>query len=159
LDYKDIVSAGGVVYRRFDDNVFFVLVGRRKGNYWCLPKGRIEENETEIEAAKREVFEETGISDVEVGEKIGTIVYEFHRKSNETPYHKYVHFYLMSSSSPHLNVGSEFDRAMWFPARDALNMVSHKKEKEIVSKALKMLGLDRKRSRGNASSSLASEPM
>lgn len=153
MDAKDIVSAGGVVYRRFDGNVFFVLVGRRKGNYWCLPKGRIEENETETEAAKREVFEETGISDVQLGEKIGTICYEFHRKSSDNPYHKYVHFYLMTASSPVLKVGSEFDRAMWFPARDALNMVSHKKEKEIVSKAFRLLGLDGKRSGGTGPSS------
>lgn len=137
------MSAGGVVYRRVDDHVFFVLVGRRKGNYWCLPKGKIEENETEVDAAKREVFEETGITEVELEEKIGTICYEFYRRSTDTPYHKYVHFYLMNAGSGNLNVGSEFDRAMWFLAQDALHMVSHRKEKEIVTKAIQILGLTR----------------
>jgi len=141
LTSKEIVSAGGVVYRTMGDNVFFVLVGRRRGNYWCLPKGRVEENETEVEAAKREVFEETGIGEVEVGEKIGTICYAFYRRSAETSYQKLVHFYLMKAKSSNLNVGTEFDRAMWFPARDALNMVTHRKEKEIVAKAMQMLGL------------------
>jgi 8-oxo-dGTP pyrophosphatase MutT (NUDIX family) len=136
-----IVSAGGVVYRSFEDQVLFVLVGRRRGNYWCLPKGRIEDNETEKQAAKREVFEETGISNVELGEKIGTISYEFYRKSTDTPYQKYVHFYLMAAASDGLNVGSEFDRAMWFPAEDAMRIVSHRKEKKIVDKAMRMLGL------------------
>jgi 8-oxo-dGTP pyrophosphatase MutT (NUDIX family) len=136
---KQIISAGGVVYRFFEGNLFFVLVGRRRGNYWCLPKGRLEGEETETEAARREVFEETGITEVDVGEKIGTIRYEFYRKSTETSYQKFVHFYLMRTLVDDLNVGTEFDRAMWFPARDALNMVSHKKEKEIVSKALDML--------------------
>jgi len=138
---REIVSAGGVVYRTMGDNVFFVLVGRRRGNYWCLPKGRVEESETEVQAAKREVFEETGIAEADVGEKIGTICYEFYRRSTETSYKKLVHFYLMTAKSSNLNVGLEFDRAMWFAARDALNMVSHRKEKEIVTKAMQMLGL------------------
>ncbi len=132
-----------MVYRQVEDNLFFVLVGRRRGNYWCLPKGRIEDNETEADAARREVFEETGITDAELGKKIGTICYEFYRRSTDTHYQKFVHFYLMSAGSGDLHVGTEFDRAMWFPARDALNMVSHKKEKEIVTKALRMLGLAR----------------
>jgi 8-oxo-dGTP pyrophosphatase MutT (NUDIX family) len=141
LSTRTIVSAGGVVYRKVEDRIFFVLVGRRRGNYWCLPKGRIEENETEVDAARREVFEETGIPQVDLGEKIGTISYEFYRRSTDSQYEKFVHFYLMKSKVATLHVGTEFDRAMWFPARDALNMVSHRKEKEIVSKALKMLGL------------------
>jgi 8-oxo-dGTP pyrophosphatase MutT (NUDIX family) len=141
LATEEIISAGGVIYRIFEGNTFFALVGRRRGNYWCLPKGRVEQDETVIDAARREVFEETGIAEVELGEKIGTIRYEFYRRANDTSYEKFVHFYLMSAVSGHLNVGSEFDRAMWFPARDALTMVSHRKEKEIVSKALEMLGL------------------
>ena len=80
MSSKQIISAGGVVYRFFEGNLFFVLVGRRRGNYWCLPKGRLEGEETETEAARREVFEETGITEVDVGEKIGTIRYEFYRK-------------------------------------------------------------------------------
>ncbi len=143
MSTRTIVSAGGIVYRRSEGNFFFVLVGRRRGNYWCLPKGRVEENETEIDAAKREVFEETGLADVQVGEKIGTICYEFYRRSADTHYQKFVHFYLMAAGSINLNVGSEFDRAMWFTPRDALNMVSHTKEKEIVLKAIQMLGLSK----------------
>ena len=141
MSSKEIISAGGVVYRKVEDRVFFVLVGRRRGNYWCLPKGRVEEHETEVDAARREVFEETGLTDVELGEKIGTICYEFYRKSTDTHFQKFVHFYLMVSLKERLHVGTEFDRAMWFPAMDALHMVSHNKEKEIVAKALDMLGL------------------
>jgi len=141
LAAREIVSAGGVVYKVSQGRVFFVLVGRRRRNYWCLPKGRTEKDETEIEAAKREVFEETGLTDVEVGEKIGTISYEFHLKDSDTVCNKYVHFYLMKANNDALNVGTEFDRAMWFTPRDALNMVTHKKEKEIIIKAAQMLNV------------------
>ncbi len=138
---REIVSAGGVVYKVVQGRVFFALVGRRRRNYWCLPKGRTEKGETEIQAAKREVFEEAGLTDVEVGEKIGTISYEFRTKDSEDVHRKYVHFYLMKAKNDSLNVGTEFDRAMWFTPADALNMVTHSKEKEIVIKAAKMLNV------------------
>ncbi|MDR2646374.1 MAG: RNA pyrophosphohydrolase [Holosporaceae bacterium] len=43
-----------------------VFVGRRIDikNAWQLPQGGVEENETPLEAAKRELFEETNISSI-----------------------------------------------------------------------------------------------
>lgn len=38
-----------------------ILVVFQKNGFWGFPKGHVEENETEIETAIREVFEETGI--------------------------------------------------------------------------------------------------
>ncbi len=52
-------TAGGVVV--VDG---FVLVVNRCGIFWSLPKGRIEKGEEPLEAAKREIFEESGIKDL-----------------------------------------------------------------------------------------------
>ena len=39
------------------------LHGKRRDNSkWCLPAGKINPNEEPIDAAKRELFEETGIN-------------------------------------------------------------------------------------------------
>lgn len=40
--------------------------GRYNGKFWQLVGGKIEEGETPIEAAKRELFEETGLSEEDV---------------------------------------------------------------------------------------------
>lgn len=49
----------------FNENGKFLL-GKRKGGTrdgsWCLPGGHLEEKENILEAAKREVLEETGIT-------------------------------------------------------------------------------------------------
>ena len=56
-------SAGAVVFRRTAQGVRF-LVLRAYAN-WDFPKGLIEDDETEFHAAQREVFEETGLADLD----------------------------------------------------------------------------------------------
>jgi len=56
-------SAGAVVFRRTPQGVR-LLVLRAYAN-WDFPKGLIEEDEAEFHAAQREVFEETGLADLD----------------------------------------------------------------------------------------------
>ena len=42
-----------------------IFVGLKKGNYWNMPQGGIEEGETAREAAERELLEETCITEVQ----------------------------------------------------------------------------------------------
>lgn len=57
-------TAGVIIYRK-RNNKLEVLLTKRNVNpfkgYWCFPGGHIEIYEKAIDAAKREVFEETGI--------------------------------------------------------------------------------------------------
>ena len=54
-------SCGAVVFTRADGHILFVVVQEQSGAY-SFPKGHMENNETELETARREVFEETGLS-------------------------------------------------------------------------------------------------
>lgn len=55
-------SAGGVVVN--DGHVLVVFESRTQA--WALPKGHIEGSETPEAAAKREVFEESGLAEIEM---------------------------------------------------------------------------------------------
>jgi len=56
-----IPAATGLIFDK-EGRILLVLRGREPGeNQWCLPGGFVETDETPIQAAKREVFEETGI--------------------------------------------------------------------------------------------------
>ena len=57
-----VIDCVGIICLR-GDQVLLMQRGKepRKGQ-WSIPGGRIEPGETEIEAAKRELFEETSIS-------------------------------------------------------------------------------------------------
>jgi diadenosine hexaphosphate hydrolase (ATP-forming) len=62
-------SAGGVVYKRLDDNAVWLL-GKHSGYHkWVLPKGLIERGERGFETAVREVSEETGVQARLISEK------------------------------------------------------------------------------------------
>ena len=70
-------AAGGLV-RRSDDKLLFIY----RKNRWDLPKGGIEKNELIIEAAQREVKEETGLADLIVIKKIGETFHLFNNGKN-----------------------------------------------------------------------------
>ena len=53
-------DSGGILY---DDEKRVYLIYSEENKHWLFPKGHIEKGESEIEAAKREVREETGYQD------------------------------------------------------------------------------------------------
>ncbi len=57
-----ILSAGVVLLRRHHDHYLYLVL--RAYNYWDFPKGMVEPGETPLEAAIREVEEETTITDL-----------------------------------------------------------------------------------------------
>ena len=53
---KQETSSGAVVYKKENNEYFFLLVYSVKNKEWSFPKGHIEKGETELETAKREIL-------------------------------------------------------------------------------------------------------
>ena len=64
-EFKEVNAAGGLVYNRRGD---FLLI--RRDGLWDLPKGHQEKGEDIRVTALREVQEETGVDNLELGELI-----------------------------------------------------------------------------------------
>jgi 8-oxo-dGTP pyrophosphatase MutT (NUDIX family) len=56
-------AAGAVVFRRTDHGVRLLVLRAYKN--WDFPKGLVEEGEDQLDCARREVREETGLGDVD----------------------------------------------------------------------------------------------
>lgn len=54
-------SAGAVIYRKKANHLEYLILQSIKNNDWGFPKGHLEGEETPQQAAKREVFEESGL--------------------------------------------------------------------------------------------------
>ena len=54
-------SYGAVVYKICEGEPLFLLVFSKRNERWGFPKGHIEQGETGLETASREIYEESGI--------------------------------------------------------------------------------------------------
>lgn len=132
------ISAGGVVFKKENDKIHFVLISPKEGR-WCLPKGLMAEEEKEEETALREVREETGLV-CRIVQKIDTIEYWYYSREKGVRLHKFVHFFLMEFMEGSLeNHDWEVIEVKWFEAEDAIDKASFQSEKEILKKALQIL--------------------
>jgi len=90
--FKIVEASGGAVLNQKNE----ILMIYRRG-HWDLPKGKLELKESRRDAAKREVQEETGISNVQLGKKL-LITYHTYRNKNDKRCIKLTHWYLMFAS-------------------------------------------------------------
>ena len=68
-----IVEAAGGLVERTDNKLLFIF----RNNKWDLPKGGVEKKELIIEAAQREVVEETGVLDLIVQKQLSETFHIF----------------------------------------------------------------------------------
>ena len=68
-----VVEAAGGLVQRSDNKLLFIF----RNNKWDLPKGGVEKKELIIEAAQREVTEETGVSDLIVQKQLSETFHIF----------------------------------------------------------------------------------
>jgi 8-oxo-dGTP pyrophosphatase MutT (NUDIX family) len=134
-------SAGGVVVR--GDEVA-VIVPKRRGGHGSkvlgLPKGHLDGDETEVEAAVREVREETGLVAEPVA-KLGEIRYSYERRGQWID--KRVAFYLLEYRSGELSHDHEVEQVQWMPIQEALEELTYSGEREMLSRALSRRASDR----------------
>lgn len=134
------VSAGGVVYRRQEDDVEVVLAARRtrRGDLaWGLAKGGIEAEESAEQAAVREVREETGI-EAEIEASLGETRYFY--VWEDVRIRKTVHFFLMRATGGDPNDrDDEMEDVQWFPLERALKRAAYRGEREVLARAAEYL--------------------
>lgn len=123
---KQIV-AGFVVYRRTSDGIKFLLLYRR-GNYWNFPKGHFEPGETSIDAALRELEEETGIKKSELRIVPNFRAYErfFFKIGNEGIYDTVILFLAETHQAEIRIEPREHSGFGWFLYHDALSVIGKK---------------------------------
>jgi 8-oxo-dGTP pyrophosphatase MutT (NUDIX family) len=133
------ISAGGVVVRG-DREVVVIVPTRRAPNgarVLGLPKGHVDPGETPLQAAEREVREETGVV-AELVRDLGEVRYWYRREGRTIS--KAVSFYLFryvhGDTEDH---DDEVEEARWMPLTEAQTALSHAGEREMITRALAAL--------------------
>lgn len=129
-------SGGGVVI----DTRGKVLIVSQHGRSWSLPKGHAESEENILEAAKREIYEETGITQLHLIKELGT--YERPKLDSENKDDqeelKVITIFLFTTTQEHLEPHDpENPKARWVEANDVEKILTHPKDKAFFRKIKK----------------------
>ncbi len=125
-------SCGAIVYRKHYGNIEILLIKHLNSEHWSFPKGHVEENETEIETALREVKEETGL-EVMLDPSFRETVTYFPRKDTQ----KVVVYFMGKAKCAYDFIPQEDEIAeiKWVDIGRALQMLTYENDKTIVNKA------------------------
>lgn len=128
------LSAGAVIFRHRQEIEFLLL--RHPGGHWDFPKGHVEEGESDLQAATREVNEETGLPASELRVHPGFLAtnkYSFRRGRQAVQ--KTVRFFLMEALSGDVRLSDEHTGYAWLPVRDAREQITYENAKRILEQA------------------------
>jgi len=127
----EIAAAGGVVIRRGEGGEpEIAVIHRPKYMDWSLPKGKLEPGEEWLDAALREVEEETGYR-CRTGEELSSIGY-LDRKGRS----KLVRYWLMEPLEGGFRPHDEVDEIRWLSPEEAERELTYDHDRELVREAL-----------------------
>ncbi len=127
-DFIRTHSAGGVILNGRGE----VAVVSQYGTTWSLPKGHLESDEDPLTAAKREIYEETGLLELEFIRELGA--YERYRigtrRENDTTELKLITMFLFYTTQDVLApIDPRNPAAIWVPKYLVSQKLSHPKDK------------------------------
>lgn len=117
-----------------------LLILHREGNHWGFPKGKANPGETPLEAAKRELKEETGLEVLKVlKEKPLIEQYRFRRGKNSII--KSVQYFPALVTGDLKIQQAEIREAKWLSVSEAMQQLTFKEAQHILQEFLRHLHL------------------
>lgn len=134
-------SVGAVIfYERKGVREYLVL--KYPSGHYDFPKGHIEDGETEHDTLRREVEEETGITDLTILPERGAIAYYYIAKGNEfrkrkksgTGWYifKHVYFYPAQTATKSVTISDEHIGYVWLPYKKARKRVTFENARAML---------------------------
>jgi 8-oxo-dGTP pyrophosphatase MutT (NUDIX family) len=122
------------VFRRFADGPKYLLILDGHGN-WGFPKGHTETGESAEQAARREIQEETGLTELTLHAALPALEWTF--RSGRTLVRKRCNYFLfecaVGETRPQRDEG--ITRCTWFSCRDTMQHLTFANTSKLLEKA------------------------
>lgn len=131
-------AAGFVLFRTIHQDRQYLILCHQTDGHWAFPKGRLEPGEGEIEAAIREIFEETSIDQLcPIPGFRETSRYHFRRNGQRVA--KTVAYYLAETMQSKVSLSMEHTAFQWLGFEDAVASLSYDESRRILGDAHRLL--------------------
>ncbi|MBN2095363.1 MAG: NUDIX domain-containing protein [Candidatus Aenigmarchaeota archaeon] len=134
---KTTYSAGGIVVGPGEK----ILVVNQNGNSWSLPKGHIDPGEDALTAARREIYEESGVSELGLVSDLGSYSrFKIGKGGQGDDEHetKNIHMFQFRTSQETLKPIDPLNpEAKWVEKGKVASLLTHPKDKHFFEGWLK----------------------
>ena len=129
-------SCGAVVFTRRNGQILYAIV-QEKGGAYSFPKGHMESGETEIETARREILEETGLRPGFVdGFRLQD---EYHLSEKPGTMKRVTYFLAEFRDEPLIPRQGEIRKILLIPYEQAVTLFEHENTRRIFASAHEFL--------------------
>ena len=128
-------AIGVIVYFEFPRSTKYLIVKHKKG-HWSFAKGHKEKDESSIQTARRELFEEAGIKEVEfLAKKILAREKYFFNDRNKSKVRKVVSYFIAKSGTSKIRIDNkEIINYKWCTLNAADRILTYKQSRKIIKK-------------------------
>ncbi len=131
-----IYSAGGIILNKGK-----IVLIMQPNSTWSFPKGKIEQGESPLQAAIREIKEETGLKEIQLIKELG--VYKrpkMNKLGKNTSSTKQITLFLFTTSETNLHPEkNQAEVARWFTPYEVEKVLSHPLDREFFKSNLKKI--------------------
>jgi 8-oxo-dGTP pyrophosphatase MutT (NUDIX family) len=136
MESNPVQAAGGIVVSEQGQ----IVIVSQHGNSWSLPKGHVDPGEDHLIAARREIYEESGLTELELIKELGS----YRRRrigkggvGRDTGPVKEINLFLFKTIQSDLQpIDPDNPEALWVSPLEAVEMLTHPKDKKFLEQQI-----------------------
>lgn len=128
-------TSGGIVFRHNKKGDLEILLIQDAKDRWTIPKGHIEEGETAVQTARREIGEEAGLHDVDMLGWLGKIHFRYRRIERLVLMTTQIYLVRVRTDGNEIQKEEWMNGIKWFSFNEALDLIEYEDIAKLMLKA------------------------